>query len=259
LEEERIVLPVLHALTRHHVKNQIKSFKNVESNKNIGGKINMKTILCYGDSNTFGWKPVSFDPLDTLLVFSEYRFDISKRWTGIMAGKLGEQYHIIEEGLPGRTTVWDDPVEGEDKNGEKYLLPCLLSHAPIDLVLLMLGTNDLKMRFSVTAFDIAMSIGKLIGIIKGSSTGAEGRSPEVLLISPPPLGKLSKFGEFLEGGTEKAKKFANYYQRISKQLGCEFLDAGKVIESSPIDGVHFEEKEHTKLGRALADKVKTII
>lgn len=219
----------------------------------------MKTVLCYGDSNTFGWNPVSFDPLDTPLVFSQHRLERNKRWTGIMASELGDGYHIIEEGLPGRTTVWSDPVEGEDKNGEKYLLPCLLSHAPIDLVVLMLGTNDLKKRFSVTAFDIAMSIGALIGIIKGSSTNMEGKSPEILVVSPPPLGKLSEFAEFLEGGTEKSKKLANYYQRISKQLECEFLDAGKVIESSPIDGVHFEEKEHAKLGRALADRIKTII
>ena len=219
----------------------------------------MKTVLCYGDSNTFGWNPVSFDPLDTPLVFSQHRFDKNKRWTGIMASELGDGYDTIKEGLPGRTTVWSDPVEGEDKNGEKYLLPCLLSHAPIDLVVLMLGTNDLKMRFSATAFDIAMSVGVLIGIIKGSGTNREGKSPGILVISPPPLGKLSEFGEFLEGGTEKSKKLANYYQRISKQLECEFLDAGKVIKSSPIDGVHFEEKEHAKLGRALADKVKTII
>jgi len=219
----------------------------------------MKTVLCYGDSNTFGWNPISFDPLDIAVVFGQHRFDENKRWTGIMSNELGNGYHIIEEGLPGRTTVWDDPVEGEDKNGKKYLLPCLLSHAPICLVLLMLGTNDLKMRFSVTAYDIAMSIGVLIGIIKGSGTNMEGKSPEILVVSPPPLGKLSEFGEFLEGGTEKSKKLANYYQRISKQLGCEFLDAGKVIKSSPIDGVHFEEAEHAKLGIALADKVKIII
>jgi lysophospholipase L1-like esterase len=219
----------------------------------------MKTVLCYGDSNTFGWKPIKFDPLDTPVVFGQCRFDRDERWSGIMASELGEKYSIIEEGLPGRTTVWSDPVEGEDKNGEKYLLPCLLSHAPIDLVLLMLGTNDLKMRFSVTAFDIAMSIGALIGIIKGSSTSSEGKSPKILVISPPPLGKLSEFGEFLSGGTEKSQKLANYYQRISKQLECEYFDAGKVIKSSEIDGVHFEEAEHAKLGRALADKVKTII
>ena len=219
----------------------------------------MKTVLCYGDSNTFGWNPISFDPLDIAVVLGQHRFDKNKRWTGIMSNELGNGYHIIEEGLPGRTTVWDDPVEGEDKNGKKYLLPCLLSHAPIGLVLLMLGTNDLKMRFSVTAYDIAMSIGVLIGIIKGSGTNMEGEPPEILVVSPPPLGKLSEFGEFLEGGTEKSKKLANYYQRISKQLGCGFLDAGKVIKASPIDGVHFEEAEHAKLGRALADKVKTII
>jgi len=219
----------------------------------------MKTVLCYGDSNTFGWEAVSFDPLDTPIVLGQHRLGKNKRWTGIMASKLGDGYNIIEEGLPGRTTVWDDPIEGEEKNGKKYLLPCLLSHAPLDLVLLMLGTNDLKMRFSVTAYDISMSIAALIGIIKGSGTDKEGASPKILIISPPPLGKLSEFGEFLTGGTEKSKKLANYYRRISKQFGCGFLDAGKFIKSSPIDGLHFEEAEHAKLGKALADKVKTII
>ena len=219
----------------------------------------MKTVLCYGDSNTFGWKPVKFDPLDTPIIFSQYRYDRNERWTGVMSDELGDGYQIIEEGLPGRTTVWDDPVEGEDKNGRRYLLPCLLSHAPIDIVVLMLGTNDLKMRFSVTAFDIAMSIGVLAGIIRQSATNREGKSPEILIVSPPPLGKLSEFGEFLTGGTEKSKKFANYYQRISKQLGCEYLDAGKVIKSSTIDGVHFDEAEHVLLGKALADKVRTIV
>lgn len=219
----------------------------------------MKTVLCYGDSNTFGWDPISVDLLDTPIVLGQHRLGKNKRWTGIMAAELGEGYHIIEEGLPGRTTVLEDPVEGEDKNGKKYLLPCLLSHAPIDLVLVMLGTNDLKTRFSMTAYDIAMGMAALIGIIKGSGTDKDGMSPEILVISPPPLGKLSEFGEFLEGGTEKSKKLANYYQRISKQFGCGFLNAGKFIKSSPIDGLHFEEAEHAKLGRALADKVKTIV
>ena len=106
----------------------------------------MKSILCYGDSNTYGLMPDSPD-----------RYPRDVRWTGILQKKLGEDYYVIEEGLSGRTTLWDDPIE-EHKNGKKYLLPCLDSHKPVDLVILMLGTNDLKTRFSLTPFDIGASV-----------------------------------------------------------------------------------------------------
>ena len=109
----------------------------------------MKTILCYGDSNTYGLKSDLVS-----------RYPRNVRWTGILQEKLGSEYYVIEEGLGGRTTVWDDPVE-DYKNGKKYLLPCLDSHKPLDLVIIMLGTNDLKSRFSVTPFDIGASMENL--------------------------------------------------------------------------------------------------
>jgi len=109
----------------------------------------MKTVLCYGDSNTWGYDPTSKE-----------RFAPETRWTGVLAESLGVAFRVIEEGLNGRTTVWDDPIEGH-KNGQTYLVPCLASHKPIDLVVLMLGTNDLKMRFSVPADDIARGVGLL--------------------------------------------------------------------------------------------------
>ena len=110
----------------------------------------MKTILCYGDSNTYGLKSDLVS-----------RYPRNVRWTGILQEKLGSEYYVIEEGLGGRTTVWDDPVE-DYKNGKKYLLPCLDSHKPLDLVIIMLGTNDLKSRFSVTPFDIGASMENLV-------------------------------------------------------------------------------------------------
>ena len=112
----------------------------------------MKTILCYGDSNTYGLKSDLVS-----------RYPRNVRWTGILQEKLGSEYYVIEEGLGGRTTVWDDPVE-DYKNGKKYLLPCLDSHKPLDLVIIMLGTNDLKSRFSVTPFDIGASMENLVKI-----------------------------------------------------------------------------------------------
>ena len=113
----------------------------------------MKTILCYGDSNTYGLKSDLVS-----------RYPRNVRWTGILQEKLGSEYYVIEEGLGGRTTVWDDPVE-DYKNGKKYLLPCLDSHKPLDLVIIMLGTNDLKSRFSVTPFDIGASMENLVKTI----------------------------------------------------------------------------------------------
>lgn len=207
----------------------------------------MKTILCYGDSNTHGSKPDGSG-----------RFDRHTRWPGVLRDQLGDAYEIIEEGLGGRTTVWDDPIEGY-KNGKEYLIPCLESHKPIDLVAIMLGTNDLKTRFSLSAYDIARGAAVLVYTAKASAAGPDNRPPQVLLIAPPPVLERTNTYEFLLGGYDKSKKFAEYYAAIAKECGCHFLDAGSVIVSSPTDGVHFDAPEHAKLGHAVAAKVRAIL
>lgn len=219
----------------------------------------MKTILCYGDSNTHGTMPIDFDLLKTSFISSKYRFPIEKRWTGILQKELGTDYYIIEEGLNGRTAVWDDPIEGVHKNGMRYLLPCIESHAPIDLVILMLGTNDLKTRFSVTSFDIASGIGILVNTIKQSCFGPEGKNPKILLLCPPPLGKLSHLAGLFTDGAKKSKELAKNYEKIAGLYGCDFFDVGKLIRTSNIDGVHYEEKEVKKLGMKLVKIVKQIL
>ena len=208
----------------------------------------MKVILCYGDSNTWGSDPLT-----------QERFSPQVRWTGVLAHLLGEGYQVIEEGLSGRTTVWDDPVEGLHKNGKVYLLPCLESHQPIDLVLLMLGTNDLKMRFSVPATDIAASVGVLVDVIQKSATGVGGAAPRVLLIAPPPVGKLSEFAEMFSDAEVKSHKLSEYYRAVATQYGCDFLNAGDFIVSSDTDGIHFEANQHQKLGEAVALRVRQIL
>lgn len=207
----------------------------------------MKTILCYGDSNTWGRNPATQD-----------RYARDDRWPGVLRQELGEEYLVIGEGLNGRTTVWDDPIEGY-KNGKKYLIPCLETHRPIDLVTIMLGTNDLKMRFSVSAYDIAKSAGVLVDIVQRSGAGPDEGAPKVLLMAPPPVGKLTELAEMFEGGEIKSRRFSEHYWRVAEEHGCEFLDTSEVIVSSDIDGVHLELSEHQKLGKAVAALVRKIL
>jgi len=218
----------------------------------------MKTILCYGDSNTFGWIPVGVDILEDQVVLGDNRFSRDKRWTGILQKELGPDYLIIEEGLCGRTTTHNDPVEGSHKNGKEYLTPCLETHAPINLVILSLGTNDLKGRFSVSAFDIAWSIAALVGIIQQSATGPDGEAPKVLLLCSAPLGKLTKFADFFDGGSEKSRELVKYYRKVAKLFDCKFFNIGKIIAPSDIDGVHYDASGHDKLGRAIAKVTREI-
>ena len=208
---------------------------------------NTKTILCYGDSNTWGWNPATQD-----------RYARDERWPGVLRRELGEGYLVIEEGLNGRTTVWDDPIEGY-KSGKEYLIPCLETHRPIDLVAIMVGTNDLKVRFSLSAYDIANGAGVLVDIVQKSEAGPGGSAPKVLLMAPPPLGKLTEFAEMFEGAEAKSRKFSEHYRRVAEEYGCAFLDTSEVIVSSDIDGVHLELSEHRKLVKAVAALVKEIL
>ena len=207
----------------------------------------IKTILCYGDSNTWGWNPAT-----------QARYARDERWPGVLRRALGEGYLVIEEGLNGRTTVWDDPIEGY-KSGKEYLIPCLETHRPLDLVIIMLGTNDLKARFSLPACDIADGARVLVDIVLKSDAGPGGSAPQALLIAPPRLGRLTDFAEMFEGARQKSRLFARHYRRVAGEAGCAFLDAGEVIVSSAIDGVHLDLSEHRKLGQAVAALVKQVL
>lgn len=207
----------------------------------------MKTILCYGDSNTWGYHPATKE-----------RYSRTERWVGVLRQELGDDYEVIAEGLNGRTTVWDDPIEGY-KNGKEQLIPILTSHKPVDLVTIMLGTNDLKRRFGLGAFDIAEGAGTLVEIVQKSDCGPGDSAPRVLLIAPPPLAQLTDFADMFEGGTDKSRQFSHQYQRVAQELGCEFLDAGTVIVSSDLDGIHLDVSEHKKLGLAVAARIKEIL
>jgi len=207
----------------------------------------MKTILCYGDSNTWGYMPGTGE-----------RFPADMRWTGVLQRELSDDYQIIEEGLNGRTIVWDDPIEGY-KNGKDYLIPCLESHRPIDAVVMMLGTNELKLRFSLSAYDIAEGVRVLVDIVQNSEAGPDGCSPGLLLVAPPPVAKLTEYAEMFEGAEAKSRRFGEQYRRIADEEGCDFFDTSGVIVSSDIDGIHLEEGEHQKLGKAVAKVIRKIM
>jgi lysophospholipase L1-like esterase len=212
----------------------------------------MNTILCYGDSNTWGYNPTTQD-----------RYPRDVRWSGVLQNNLGADFFVIEEGLNGRTTVWDDPIENY-KNGKEYLIPCIETHKPIDLVIIFLGTNDLKKRFSLSAYDIAAGAGILIEMVQKSNTGPGDKAPEVLLLAPAPVGILKTvkgvdFAQIFEGAEDKSNKLGQEYKNIADAHKCHFMNTSEIVISSDIDGIHFDENNHRKLGEAIAEYINTYI
>lgn len=210
------------------------------------------SVLCYGDSNTWGAVPQPYRGAGG-------RFGPGERWTGIMQAALGPRVRVIEEGLNGRTTCVDDPIEGEIRNGERYLPVSLITHMPLDLVIIMLGTNDLKARLSMPAGDIADGAGKLVDLVRRSTAGPVGGAPQVLLVAPAPLARLTWLTEMFEGGTEKSLKFAAEYGRVAEAFGVPFFNAGDVIQSSGDDGIHIDARAHRTLGEALAVEARKLL
>ena len=205
----------------------------------------MKTILCYGDSNTYGTNATGG------------RFVRDERWTGILQRMLGDKYYVIEEGCPGRTTVWDDPIE-EGKSGKDYLLPCLVSHCPIDLIVIMLGTNDLKNRFSLSPTDIQWGMENLIHKIKKSGCGLNGKAPDILLVCPIQIGVLSDLSDILIGAEEKCRQLPNLYKLLAEREGIHYLNAGEYAEPDKADGLHIEKAGHVNLAKGLSERILSI-
>lgn len=216
--------------------------------------MNPTTILCFGDSNTWGWDPARME-----------RFDPGTRWTGVLAVALGGGFRVVEEGLNGRTTVFEDPLEPH-RNGRTALPISLMSHKPIDTVVIMLGTNDLKTRFSASAYEIAEGAGRLVEMVQESDAGPGGTAPRVLLVAPPPVGDVSAFGGgdpgyagnelAWNGAVEKSRLFARQYARVAGARGCAFFNAADVVTTSPLDGIHWEADAHRAFGAALAEVLR---
>ncbi|MFA8386771.1 MAG: SGNH/GDSL hydrolase family protein [Pelagibaca sp.] len=200
----------------------------------------MAVVLCYGDSNTHGTLP-----LEQLGKFA--RHAPGDRWPDVMAKALGADHQVISEGLPGRTTVHDDSVEGGMRNGLTVLPAILHSHTPIDLMILMLGTNDLKHRFSVTAFEIARSLERLVLV-----TRSENVVKDILLVAPAPVLESGILTDVFAGAEARQQGLADHIRAAAERQGCGFFDAGSVASPSPQDGVHWEASAHHALGAAMA-------
>lgn len=208
----------------------------------------MRTILLFGDSNTHGTMPMPD------LGFSG-RFDREERWTGRLR-KLLPDWEVIAEGHPGRTTLHDDPVEGAHRNGLAVLPALLESHRPIDVVLVMLGTNDLKQRFSVNAGDIALSLERLVQAIRASGAGPGNSAPGILLVAPPPIAEVGCLAGMFAGGAAKSRALAAEIAAAASRANVPFLDAGQVVTVSPIDGIHYDATANPALAQAFATAIR---
>ena len=202
----------------------------------------MITVLCYGDSNTYGYNPVN-----------GLRYPKDVRWPGVLQKLLGDGYAVIEEGCNGRTTVFED-VEEPWKAGLGYLRPCLNTHKPIDFVIMMLGSNDLKRMFHASVQEIADGAEVLVKLIKQFTKEKQGFVPKVILVSPPEIGKDIATSEFARSFDEDAiirsKKLPILYEKIARKYECIFFDAAKVVEASEVDSLHLMPEAHKKLAEA---------
>jgi len=213
----------------------------------------MKNILCFGDSNTYGLSPE--------WVHGQFgRHDINTRWTGRLQQLLGDDYRIIEEGLCGRTTVFDDPT-GPYKSGIDYLQPCIESHTPLDLIIIMLGTNDTKGLFNASPAEIAMGLTRLVGVAKNPALYMGTPVPKVLVAVPVPIGEAAM--KLPDGITsmdmiEKSRALAPRYKNVADMYGCDFIDLGQVASTTDYEGVHLDAAAHAAVAEAYAAKIREI-
>ena len=211
-----------------------------------------KHIVCFGDSNTHGYCGETGG-----------RFDEEQRWTCLLQTYLGDKFLILEEGLSGRTTCFDDPV-GEGRSGLDYIVPCLLSHEPVELLIIMLGTNDTKERFGVSPACIAMGLERL-GLKAMSARCWKDERPDILVVTPqnisPEYEHTACASVMGRGCAQKSQGLAAEFKRVADSLGCHYLDANKMVtvDPNPVDFMHLTEAGHGQLAAGLANYILGIL
>jgi len=211
----------------------------------------MKTILCYGDSITWGSAPATGE-----------RHPFEVRWPNVLQKALGPEVQVITDGLRGRTTGFDEHLAACDRNGVRILPTSLYTHAPLDLVILMLGSNDMKPAIAGTALAAMQGMRRLVEIVRLNATrDRTTEPPEVLIVAPPALCETAnfEFAAMFAGGIEHSKMLASLYSDLADTEGCGFFDAGSVAQTSPIDGVHLDENNTRAIGRGLEPIVRMML
>lgn len=208
-------------------------------------------ILCYGDSNTWGYISGS----------DHQRYGNDERWTRILAKLLGEDFEIIEEGLNSRTLISNDTRPGkEGKNGYEYLIPCLDTHDPIDLVILMLGTNELKTAYNKTANDVGDLLEQyFVKTILNRKSQLKDSYPKLLIVTPPIVDEEKEYGrkdsKYIGAG-KKSMELNGIYKKIADKYNCYFLSNDGMETGT--DGVHLTKESHIKLAEKLKEEIKKI-
>jgi len=209
-------------------------------------------VLAFGDSNTYGTCPIT-DPV------LRRRYAPHLRWPGVSLDILGAEWTLVEEGLPGRTTAHPDPEMGPHMDGRVGLAIALQSHGPIDIMTLMLGTNDLKFHFGQTAEQIASNASFLLDMAKSEEMQERHNGFRILLICPPPILECGEIAGKFAGGRAKSLLLADAFAAVAHAYDVTFLNAGDVIESSATDGVHLEQDMHQRLGETVAQRLRSMV
>jgi lysophospholipase L1-like esterase len=202
----------------------------------------MKTVLCYGDSLTWGHKPEGSG-----------RHAYEDRWPSVLQAALGDAALVIPEGLNGRTTIFDDYAAGADRNGARILPTILMSHVPLDLIIIMLGSNDMKPWIAGHAQASKQGMQRLVDIIRGHDYPLDDEPPEILLVAPPALCETADpdFAAMFGPGIAQSRMLASIYADLADEIGCGFFDAGSVAKASPVDGVHIDAANTRAIGRGI--------
>ena len=211
----------------------------------------MKTILCYGDSLTWG--------SDAETGGRHARQD---RWPVVLQAALGDDAQVIAEGLRGRTTAFDEHLADCDRNGARILPTVLYTHAPVDLVILLLGTNDMKPAIAGTAVAAMQGMRRLVSLIElNALRDGSAEPPAILIVAPPPLCETAnhEYSAMFAGGIEQSKMLASLYADLADETGCGFYDAGSVAQTSPVDGVHLDAANTRAIGKGLESVVRMML
>lgn len=210
----------------------------------------MKSILAFGDSLTWGSDPETGG-----------RHPRAFRWPEALQAGLAGKAEVITDGLRGRTTAYDEHLADCDRNGARLLPTALYAHAPLDLVILLLGANDLKPHVAGTAMACLQGMRRCVSIVQNHAPRAGDAKPEIIVVAPPPLCETAntEFAAMFAGSIDQSKMVASFYRDLADEAGVAFFDAASVCKASPIDGIHIDQKGTRAIGLALVPIVSVML